>query len=224
MSDITARLRTILPRGVTLAEATAPMALWPEEDLPGAVPARLAEFGAGRSAARQALRDLGLAPVAIPMALDRAPIWPEAATGSISHCAGACLAVMGLTRDYVGLGLDIEPLHPLPAELWSTVLRPEEHKQINDLPQPHQGLQALRIFVAKEATYKAQYLITRQIFDFQTLRIIWQDQSFTAELCTAISPIEKGFQIQGRCAENSHFFAAFCAVPSYAVPTYAVPT
>lgn len=212
MSDITARLRAILPSGVTLAEATAPLALWPGEDLPGAVPARLAEFAAGRSAARQALRDFGLAPVAIPMGFDRAPNWPEAVTGSISHCAGACLAMIGLTRDFRGLGLDIEPLYPLPAELWSTVLRPEEHKQINDLPQPKQGSQALRIFVAKEAAYKAQYPITRQIFDFQTLRIIWQDQIFTAEFCKVMSPIEKGFQIHGRCAENPHYFAAFCAV------------
>ncbi len=214
MSDIAARLREILPNGVVLAESVEPLALWPGEDLPGAVPTRLAEFGAGRSAARQALRGLGFAPVGIPMASDRAPIWPEAATGSISHCAGACLAVMGLTRDYRGLGLDIEPLQPLPAELWSTVLRPEEHKQINDLPQPQQGLQALRTFVAKEAAYKAQYPITRQIFDFQTLRVTWQYQSLTAEFCSAVSPIEKGFQIQGCCAESHHFFAVFCTVPT----------
>lgn len=214
MPDIAARLRAILPRGVTLGEPAAPLTLWPREDLPSAVPARLAEFATGRSAARQALQGLGFAPVAIPMGQDRAPIWPEAATGSISHCVGACLAVMGRTREYRGLGLDIEPLQPLPAELWSTVLRPEEFKQINDLSAPQQGLQALRIFVAKEAAYKAQYPITQQIFDFQTLRIIWQDQSCTAEFCKAISSIEKGFQIQGCCVENAHFFAVFCAVPT----------
>lgn len=214
MPDIAARLRAILPSGVTLGEPAAPLKLWPGEDLPGAVPARLAEFTAGRSAARQALHSLGFAPAAIAMGLDRTPLWPDGATGSISHCAGACLAVMGLTRDYRGLGLDIEPLHPLPADIWSTVLRPEEQRQINALPQPQQGLQALRVFVAKEAAYKAQYAITRQICDFQTLIIIWQDQSFTAEFCSVISPIEKGFQIQGRCTENPHFFAAFCAVPT----------
>ncbi|MEO5616022.1 MAG: 4'-phosphopantetheinyl transferase superfamily protein [Cypionkella sp.] len=214
MPDIATRLRAILSRGVTLGEPAVQFALWPGEDLPGAIPARLAEFAAGRSAARQAMRSLGFAPVAIAMGSDRAPLWPEATTGSISHCAGACLAVMGLTRDYRGLGLDIEPLHALPAEFWSTVLRPDEHKHINDLPQPQQGLQALRIFVAKEAAYKAQYAITRRIFDFQTLRITCHDQSFTSEFCKTISPIEKGFQIQGRCAENSHFFAAFCAVPT----------
>lgn len=214
MPDIVARLRGILPNGVMLGQPSGPTALWPGEDLAGAVPARLAEFAAGRRAARQALRDLGIAPVAIPMGSDRAPIWPESATGSISHCAGACLAVMALTRDYVGLGLDIEPLHPLPADLWSTVLRPEEHDQINALPPSQQGLQALRIFVAKEAAYKAQYALTRQIFDFQTLRINWQYQSFTAEFCIDILPIEKRFQIKGRSAESRNFYAAFCGLPT----------
>lgn len=214
MPDITARLRTVLPDGVILAEAVEPLELWPGETLPETVPARLTEFATGRSAARQALRGLGFGPVAIPIGPDRAPIWPEAVTGSISHCAGACLAVAGFARDYRGLGLDIEPLQPLPPELWSTILRPEEQREINDLPQVQQGLQALRIFVAKEAAYKAQYPITRQIFDFQTFRIIWQDHRFTAEFCNAISPIEKGFQIQGRCAENHRFFAAFCDLPT----------
>ena len=197
-----------------LGEPTARPTLWPGEDLPGAVPARLAEFAAGRSAARQALQDLGFAAVAIPTGLDRAPIWPEAATGSISHCVGACVAVMGVTRDYRGLGLDIEPLTPLAQELWSTVLRPEEHKAINDLPEPQQGLQALRIFVAKEAAYKAQYAITRQIFDFHTLRIIFRGQQFTAEFCLDVASIEKSFQIDGRCAEDHSFFAALCALPT----------
>lgn len=213
MPDIAARLRAVLPSDVQLGAPAPPLALWPGEDLPGAIPARLAEFVAGRSAARQALRGLGLTAGAIPMGADRAPLWPQAATGSISHCAGACLAVAGLRGAYRGLGLDLEPLLPLPRDLWSSVLRPEEQQAIDALPPMQQGLQALRIFVAKEAAYKAQYPITQQIFDFQTLRIIWTDQDFIAEFCVAVPPIEKHFHISGRCAETRHFFAAFCAVP-----------
>ena len=213
MPEIAARLRAVLSAGVMLAEAVGPLDLWPGEALPGAVPARLAEFATGRSAARQALRGLGFAPVAIPIGPDRAPIWPEGATGSISHCAGACLAVAGLTRDYRGLGLDIEPLQPLPAELWPTILRPEEQREINALPQVQQGVQVLRFFVAKEAAYKAQYAVTRQIFDFHNLRIIWQDQCFIVEFCATTPPLEKGFQLSGRSAETQLFFAAFCGLP-----------
>ncbi|MDZ4310153.1 MAG: 4'-phosphopantetheinyl transferase superfamily protein [Cypionkella sp.] len=213
MPDIAARLRAVLPGGVVLAEASGPDDLWPGEDLPGAIPARLAEFAHGRSAARQAMIGLGFEPAAIPMRQDRAPIWPSAVTGSISHCEGACMAALARRGDYRGLGLDLEPRRALPPELWSTILRPEELYQINDLPLPQQGLQALRFFVAKEAAYKAQYAVTQQIFDFQTLRILFQNQSFVAEFCATVPPFEKHFQFVGRCVESQLYCAAFCWLP-----------
>lgn len=214
MSDIAARLRAVLPSDVALAEAVGPQTLWPGEVLPSAVPARLAEFAAGRSAARQAMRGLGFAPVAIPMGPDRAPIWPKGMTGSITHCAGACLAVTGVTRSYRGLGLDVKSLRPLPQDLWPTILRPEELFEVTSLPPLQQGLQVVRFFVAKEAAYKAQYAATRQIFDFQTLRITFENQRFTAQFCESISHIEKFFQIEGVGAEIDDFFAAFCWLPT----------
>lgn len=214
MSDIAVRLRAVLPSDVALAEAVGPQSPWPGEVLSRVVPARLAEFAAGRSAARQAMSALGFAPVAIPMGADRVPIWPEGITGSITHCAGACLAVLGLAGAYRGLGLDVEPLQPLPQDLWPTILRPEELREVTSLPPPQQGLHALRFFVAKEAAYKAQYAETRQIFDFQTLQITFVNQRFSAKFCTSVSHIEKFFQIGGVSGETNDFFAAFCSLPT----------
>ncbi|GLS85408.1 hypothetical protein GCM10010873_03810 [Cypionkella aquatica] len=213
MADIAERLRAVLPEGVVLAEAGAAPVLWPGEAVPGAVPARLAEFSAGRDAARRALRALGFAGAAIPMDADRSPIWPDAVTGSISHCAGACLAVMAHSRAYLGLGLDVEPLKALPPDLWPTILRPEEMLQLAALPAAQHGLQVLRIFVAKEAAYKAQYAVSRRLFDFQMLRINWQDQGFNAEFCSDVSPFDAGFQIKGDAAEDADFTAAVCWLP-----------
>jgi 4'-phosphopantetheinyl transferase EntD len=70
------------------------------------------------------------------------------------------------------------------------------------------------MFVAKEAAYKAQYPTSRQLFDFQTLRIIWQDQGFSAAFQQAILPFEKHFQISGRVAENPDHVAAICWLPT----------
>ena len=212
--DIAARLRLILPPGVSLASADAPQPLWPGEDLPGATPSRLAEFATGRTAAREALQALGCDPAAIAVGSDRAPQWPDTISGSISHCAGACLAVAGFRHDYLGLGLDVEPSAALPADIWQTVLRPEERHELNALPQPQQGLQALRIFVAKEAAYKAQYPISQKVFDFQTLGIIWNGQGFSAAFQQAIPPFEKHFQVVGRMAENPDHVAAICWLPT----------
>lgn len=214
VSDIAARLRRLLPAGVSLASASAPQPLWPGERLPGATQARLVEFASGRAAARQAMQALGRDPVAIAIGPDRAPEWPDAITGSISHCAGACLAVVGLTTAYLGLGLDVEVLAPLPQDIWDTVLRPEEKREVEAMPNAQQGQQALRIFVAKEAAYKVQYPVTRRLFDFQTLRIIWQDEGFRAVFRQSVLPIEKEFQIDGRMAENPQHVAAICWLPT----------
>jgi 4'-phosphopantetheinyl transferase EntD len=181
--------------------AGVPEPLWPGEAI-AAVPHRLAEFAAGRAAARQALAALGLPKVAIPMGEDRAPIWPQGVVGSISHCAGACMAVVARQSDFVGIGLDLEPAQPVARDLWPSILLPEEFAA--------DGLGALRIFVAKEAVYKAQYLLSRQVFDFQVLNITFQDQYFTARFVLPVPPFAAGHILQGRMIEADGFYAALC--------------
>lgn len=202
MPELAAALRAILPAGMALGGMGAvPEPLWQGEALV-AVPHRLAEFAAGRAAARRALAALGLPMVAIPMGEDRAPIWPQGVVGSISHCAGACMAVAGRQSDFAGIGLDVEPARPLPRDLWASILRPEEVAA--------DGLDVLRIFVAKESAYKAQYALSRQLFDFQTLQITVQDQDFTAQFVQAVPPFAAGYILCGRLIQTSAFCAALC--------------
>lgn len=201
MPELAAALRAILPAGMALGVAGVPEPLWPGEAI-AAVPHRLAEFAAGRTAARQALAALGLPKVAIPMDEDRAPIWPQGVVGSISHCSGACMAVAGRQSDFVGIGLDLEPVQPVARDLWPSILRPEEVAA--------DGLDALRIFVAKEAVYKAQYPLSRQLFDFQTMKIAMQDQAFTAQFVQAVPPFAAGDRLRGRLIQTSGFCAALC--------------
>lgn len=201
MPELVTALRAILPAGMALGVAGVPEPLWPGEAI-AAVPHRLAEFAAGRAAARQALAALGLPKAAIPMGEDRAPIWPQGVVGSISHCAGACMAVAGRQRDFAGIGLDLEPARPLVRDLWPSILRPEEVAA--------DGLDALRIFVAKEAAYKAQYPLSRQLFDFQALQISTQDQTFTAQFVRAVPPFASGDFLRGRLIQASGFCAALC--------------
>ena len=200
MPDLAAALRAALPQGVALGQGQdAP--LWPGEFLPGAVPSRLAEFAQGRRAARAALQGLGLPPAAIPMNPDRSQAWPHGVVGSISHCAGACLAIAGLHATFAGLGLDVEPLQPLPCDLWPTILRPEE-----------QTLDPLAVFVAKEATYKAQYPITGALFDFHALSVILTDDIFTATFQQAIPPFAPGDCLSGRLIRSASHLAALCVI------------
>lgn len=210
MRDLEQRLRLFLPANVGLGLGSdAP--LWKGEELPHAIPARLAEFSAGRAAARAAIGGLGLPLCAIPMGADRAPEWPSGVIGSISHCAGACMAIAARTEHFQGLGLDLEPAIPLPADLWDTVLRPEE-RQVLDPLSDRDGLMALRIFVAKEAAYKAQYPRSRQLFDFQTLLVSVSGDRFTAHFQRNIPGFRQGSAISGHLVSTAKFQGAFCSI------------
>jgi len=203
MPDLAAALQAILPAGMALGVAGVPEPLWPGEAIV-AVPQRLAEFAAGRAAARRAMAALGVPKAAIPMGEDRAPIWPQGVVGSISHCAGACMAVAGRQSDFAGIGLDLEPAEPLARDLWPTILRPDEAAA--------DEMEALWIFVAKEAAYKAQYPLSRQLFDFQNLQIIVQDQNFTARFVQAVPPFVTGALLRGQLVQAGGFCAALCGI------------
>ena len=80
--DDAARIIAALFDGVVAVSVTDPRAPQPEV-LPSetahaakAIPKRQRELSAGRAAARLAMAHLGAAPLAIPPAADRSPIWP----------------------------------------------------------------------------------------------------------------------------------------------------
>lgn len=183
-------LRALLPVGVGTGMALAgPHPLLPGEAI-AATPARLADYAGGRAAARAAMAALGLAPVAIPMGADRAPVWPAGIAGSITHSGGVCLAVAAKGGM---LGLDLEEDRPLDPDAADIILLPEERTTIGaslDL--------ATLIFSAKEAVYKAQYPLTRTLFGFDSLAVTLTPGGFRARFCSRIGCIPEGAVIHGR--------------------------
>ncbi len=196
--DLLRALRAMAPpaAGCGWADPRHDHGLLGGESLPGAVPRRLREFSAGRAAARAALAQIGLAPVAIPHGADRAPVWPRGVIGSISHSATQCLAValpLGVVR---GIGIDLEEDTPLAPDLWPLVLDAVERStQV-------QAQQAKQVFSAKEAAYKAQYPLTKTMLDFHDLRITLGDGTFQAQLQRAVAPLTAGDRLHGRISRS----------------------
>ncbi|MDR7124582.1 4'-phosphopantetheinyl transferase superfamily protein [Pseudotabrizicola sp. 4114] len=189
-AGLLAALRGIAPDGAGLgwADPCAVYPLRPGEALPGAVPARLREFAAGRFAARMAM---GNQAQAIPQGADRAPVWPGGLVGSISHTRAACLAVVMSAARCRGIGVDLEADTPLEPELWEAILRPEERIGMT-------GAQAKSVFCAKEAAYKAQYAISRTLYGFDAMRVQMQGDRFAAVFVQPVPPFASGDQIAGR--------------------------
>lgn len=178
--------------GVGVADPAAPApALMPEE-IPATtrmIPKRLREFAAGRSAARNAMSDLGVTPQAIPMGPNRAPIWPEALNGSIAHCDLVAAAIVTLAA--TPLGLDIEEDSALPYDLWHVVLTEEEQKYLSRQPVADQGKQAKSLFCAKEAVHKLHSPLSNQLLPFNAVTITLEGEKFLTSLPTSVPSIPK---------------------------------
>lgn len=154
-------LRDLVPPDVAVAVAAGHAAsaeqLYPvEEDaIRGAIDKRRHEYALGRTCARSALRQLGVADQAIPTGSSREPVWPEGVVGSITHCAGLVAAVVGRAEDYLGLGLDAEPAgRVLEQPLTRHICTLEEAARLRDHGLP-EGLESMLVFSAKETVHKA---------------------------------------------------------------------
>ena len=197
---IEAAVAALFPPEVAVAlcslSAADPHDLWPAERpaVAGAVPQRLAEFAAGRQAARTALMALGHPAVALPMGPDRAPVWPEGIAGSISHAAGIAVAVV---RHGAPLGIDIEDDSPLPEDLWPSLTSPEERAA---LPDGDTGRHVRRVFAAKEALFKAQAQGARAMFGFDAVHMTLAETTFDAQFLTDAGAFRTGDRVQGRLA------------------------
>lgn len=141
-----------------------------EATLDRAVPKRRREYAAGRAAARRALSKLGVSPTAILTLQDRTPKWPVGIVGSISHCAGCCVAVVARSSDAAGLGIDAEEASPLSSDVLRMVSAADE---IASLAQcGYTDLEAGKVvFCAKEAFYKCYYPLTQTFLSFADVSI-----------------------------------------------------
>lgn len=165
-------IEKILPAGVASDEAfdDSPEAvLYPGEAevISRAVDKRRREFRTVRHCARQALRQLGLPPVAVLPGKRGAPQWPPGVVGSMTHCGGYRAAAVARGRDLRTLGIDAEPHLPLPAGVLGVIARDEERKRLSELAAADGATCWDRVlFCAKEAVYKAWFPLTHRWLGF----------------------------------------------------------
>ena len=165
------------PHGYLLAQEAA--------QIRSAVHSRRREFTAGRSCARQALRQLGLPETAILRGEHREPLWPAGVVGSITHCQGYCAAAAAKTGDARSIGIDAEVHARLPANILERVSIPEERAWLSSAPE---GIHWDRVlFSAKESLYKAWFPLARRELGFDEVSVSFEPAcgAFAARLRVA---------------------------------------
>lgn len=207
----------VLPQGPVAYEILGegdPAVLLPEEEevIASAVESRRRQFAAGRACTRAALADMGVESGPILPDPRRAPIWPEAVVGSITHCDGLAAAAVAPASDWLGVGIDAEPADPLPADIVRLIVQPSEcaaHAQLSSSNMPWDRV----IFSAKESVYKVWYPIRQEWLGFHDAVVHLEPGGiFTAQLTPPdIGRIPR--QIQGRWAIGSGFIVTAVALP-----------
>jgi len=171
-----ALIRALLPGGVVAATTTEPgdeALLLPAEALcvQRAVDKRRREFAAGRTCARRALAELGVAAAPLLVGADRQALWPAEVVGSITHTAGFCAAAAARAADFRGIGIDTEIVGRVTAPLWASICVAEEVAWLKSLEPRLRARTATLIFSAKEAFYKAQFPVAGERVGFLDVAI-----------------------------------------------------
>ncbi len=156
--------RELLPASVfisagPLLEDAAPLTAL-ERASAGIVDAeRMRELKNGRLYARRALAMLGVHDVELPIAPDRAPLWPVGLVGSLTHvrepAPGHIAAAVARTDAVRAIGIDVEREGDLDPHTWELALTARELERILTLPPHTRVTEAQIVWCAKEAVAKA---------------------------------------------------------------------
>lgn len=153
-------------------------------------PRRLAEFAAGRAAARGPLARLGCYSTAVRRGAKGEPLWPRGIVGSISHSRSFGLAAVARWRHFAALGVDLENDFPLGDPVHALVCAQDELEESLRGSPYGAGTTAKILFSVKESLFKAYFPTTRFVLDFLDARVSldWAGQRCRAELVSTSTP------------------------------------
>lgn len=188
---------------------------------PQAVLKRQAEFLAARLCAREALRlQTGQANIPTQQAHTRAPLWPQHSCGSMSHSHNICAAIVGDSRHWQSLGLDIEK--PIAVEraqrLAKSILTPDEYSVYCNLAHHPGAVYLTLVFSLKESLFKALNPLTNSYFGFYDAQVLDLEPAYQGvarlRLCKDLSEDWKtGCELEG---QFSHLYGSALTLVSVA--------
>lgn len=186
--------------------------------VPG-VAKRQAEYLAGRLCARAALQRLTGTAHVPGIGADRAPQWPAAVTGSISHGSGWAGALVGHASAWRGLGLDVEKLLPAARaeRLAAEILTPAELLRLQELPAEQRAHRISLTFSLKESLFKALYPQVLRHFYLQDAELLSVSPDGAASLRLLIDLHPEwpaGSQLRGQFAEFEGYLLSLVSIPA----------
>lgn len=157
--------------GVRLIDVADERSLAPVERsiVAGAVARRRREFASGRALLRQLLGT----DEAVTVLVSRAPALPPGVVASLAHDDEVVVAAIASSGEVAALGIDVEAVGSVGADIADDVLRSDER-----------DLDPTLAFVLKEAAYKAWSATGGRILDHHEVRVSVDGHHFSADVVT----------------------------------------
>lgn len=140
---------------------------------------RKRHFSTGRMCAKKALEELGFLDIEILKGANKEPIWPSGVVGSISHSSKLAGAVVANSNSLLSIGLDIEIIGGVSAEMWDVLFNEDEQRTLNALDRSQLDLFTTLFFSIKESFYKFQHPLTKLFLDFKDVELYYYDGNFS---------------------------------------------
>ncbi|MFJ8744112.1 4'-phosphopantetheinyl transferase [Embleya sp. NPDC127516] len=195
-------IERILPPGVVFSEVFGDPpghALFPEEEaiIAGAPSAeRRREFTTGRRCAHRALAELGCPPGPVLKGPDKAPVWPNEVTGTITHDLGYRCAAVARVADILSIGIDANAGSRPVTVGWDRMTGPAERRRLAELAAERPDVPWDRIlFSAKEAAFKAWYPLARTKVSMRQAEVLIDPDRGTFRANVLLAP---GPEVNGR--------------------------
>ena len=214
-------ISALLPAGVVGAEVigSIPQAvLLPEEEaaLGRVAEVRRHQFTLGRTCARLALTELGLAVEPVLPGPNREPRWPDGVVGSITHCRGYTAAAVASRLRFAALGIDAEEDGALPGGVLGLVATESERSW---LAGAGSGVHWDRLlFSAKESVFKVWYPLTGRWLGFKDAVVTIDPGSGT--FCAQL--LVEGANLGGRIVDT--FCGRYLIAGGFILTTVSVAT
>jgi 4'-phosphopantetheinyl transferase EntD len=184
----------------------------PEEERilsPRACTKKRTEFVLGRTAVRQALRELGEKYAPVLRGGYGEPLWPDGILGSITHCWPWAVALVVRSGRPFAIGIDLESLEKTGrADISRVICTAAELDWVRHGSSSNKRL--AMIFSAKETVYKGFHRFCRQYIDFQDVELSWltERQSFAVSFLGGTKlqfPSLRGCEVHCRCFDDFVF-------------------
>jgi 4'-phosphopantetheinyl transferase EntD len=146
--------------------------------------------GAARIVARELLRTFGLTERPVPKSSSGAPVWPSGIVGSLAHDSEIAVAAIARRKEYLSLGVDVEPAEALEPGLLDLIASASERDQIRDDP-----CNARLLFAVKEAVYKAVHPLEGEFLEHHDVEV---------DLASGMAKVRNGRLVRFRYGVAAH--------------------